>query len=154
MAKITKADFRELVRGALEESGLEECAKMKNKDIDAIIASVGDAAGEALRRKLDVGLLMHDYKGRTVDMCVLKLAWKSGRKGYRKGQKYERRPTPISPDPHPYEKEVELEDGTVVFEGKRQESKPDTPPRWGLKARATTKLLDEVLPDAPKRKPR
>jgi hypothetical protein len=154
MAKITRADFRDLVRSAIKDAGLDEQAEMKNKDLDTIIAAVGDAAGEALRTKHDVGLIMHDHKGRIVPMCILKLAWKNGRKGYRKGQKYERRPSPISPDPHSHEDEVTLSDGSIVFEGKRQESKPDTAPKWGLKARPTIKLLDEVLPEAPKRKPK
>lgn len=151
--KATRAEMRDLVRDALKDAGLDDLAEQKNKDIDTMIAAVGDAVGEILRHKAVAPILMHDHAGKVTEALSVKLKWKAGRKGYRKGQKYERKPTPISPDPNDWEDEVELEDGTVIFVGKRQESKPDTPPRWGLTASPKRALVEEVLPDAPKRKP-
>lgn len=150
---VTRSDFRELVRSSLKAAGLEDCAGMKNKDIDHMIAAVGDAVGDSLRRKQRVKLFMHDdkYKG-FEGLVTLDLGWKAPTKGWRKGEKYTRRETPIAPA-RPDEVEVEMEDGSVMLEGKRQESNPGRDARWALKARAASELLD-IMPAAPKRRPK
>ncbi len=149
----TRAEFRELVRKSLKASGLEECAGLKNKDIDRMIASVGDAIGDSLRRKQRVKLFMHDDKyGGFDNLVTIDLGWKGPTKGWKKGAKYTRRETPIAPA-RPDEVEVEMEDGSTMLEGKRQESNAGRDSRWTIKARGTNELL-ELLPVAPKRRPK
>lgn len=152
MEKLDRATFRKYFIDALKAAELDEVADMSNRKLDNVVAAVGDALAAGLQKKKKVVVLMHDADGRMAEMVGLELAWKKPKKGYRKGQAYERAPSPIAPV-QDWEEEIEYEDGTVVIVGKRQESKADTPPSWTVKAKARKNLV-ETLPAAPKRKPK
>ena len=92
-----RSTFRDAFRKALKDVGLDDVAAMSNRDLDNIAACVGDGLAAGLRRKMKVAVLMHNAEGKMAEMSGIELHWKAPKKGYRKGQAYERTETPIAP---------------------------------------------------------